>query len=123
MQDDDETNIFPPTASQRPVASARKRGKEAGQVTTKPAHVATGAKSAIAFADSSEVKSVIANAVQREVTHQHRVIGATPAKARREGDTLRAVRAYAREVFGGSAKAKRWLERPSVRLGGKSPIT
>ena len=116
-----------PTASQRPVASARKRGKEAGQVTAKPvakhAHITTSAKRAIAFADSSEVKSLIANAARHEATHQQQAIGTAPAKARREGDTLRAVHAYAREVFGSSAKANRWLERPSVRLGRKSPVT
>ncbi|MDR6500217.1 uncharacterized protein (DUF2384 family) [Burkholderia ambifaria] len=44
-------------------------------------------------------------------------------EARRENDALRAVRAYAREVFGSAAKADRWLGRPSFRLDGESPVT
>jgi uncharacterized protein (DUF2384 family) len=32
------------------------------------------------------------------------------------------VRSYARNVFGGAAKANRWLDRPSTRLGGEKPI-
>ncbi|KVV40783.1 hypothetical protein WT27_12690 [Burkholderia territorii] len=35
---------------------------------------------------------------------------------------LGAVRTYAREVFGSLAKANRWLERPSVRLEGETPV-
>ncbi|WP_342310567.1 MbcA/ParS/Xre antitoxin family protein [Burkholderia pyrrocinia] len=85
--------------------------------------MSTRAKRAVAFVGSSEGKSAIANAVGHEVGRQLRVISATPAEARRERDTLRAVRAYAREVFGSAAKTNRWLERPSVRLGGESPVT
>lgn len=65
-----------PTASQRPVASARKRDKVAGQVTAKRvakhAHFTTSTKCAFAFAfaNSSEVKSLIANAARNEAAHQ-----------------------------------------------------
>ncbi|HDR8993176.1 MbcA/ParS/Xre antitoxin family protein [Burkholderia vietnamiensis] len=113
------------TASPRSAARAQKRGKVAGQVTTtevKHSSVTTSGKGVDAFVDSPEVKSAIANAVRREVARQLRVIGATPAEIRRDGDTPRAVRAYAREVFGSAVKADRWLRRPSVCLGGESPV-
>ncbi len=110
----------------RAAAPARKRGKVSGRMTAKPvvkhAHVATIAKRAVTIVGSSEVKSEIANAVRREVGRQLRVMGATSPAARHDDETLRAVRAYAREVFGSAEKANRWLERPSVRLGGESPI-
>ncbi|MDR8029531.1 MbcA/ParS/Xre antitoxin family protein [Burkholderia cenocepacia] len=61
---------------------------------------------------------MIAGAVRREVTRQLRMI-----ESQRESDSLRAVHAYARKVFGSTAKADRWLRRPSVRLGGESPVT
>uniref|UniRef100_UPI002AB14FDD MbcA/ParS/Xre antitoxin family protein n=1 Tax=Burkholderia sp. BCC1985 TaxID=2817442 RepID=UPI002AB14FDD len=105
----------------RRVAPKRKRCKVVGQFTSKPtvkhARAPTGAEHAFA-ARSSEVKLMIANAVRREVGRQLRAI-----VVRRESDALCAVRAYAREVFGTAAKANRWLERPSVRLDGESPVT
>ncbi|NTZ08872.1 DUF2384 domain-containing protein [Burkholderia metallica] len=113
------------TASPRSAARARKRVKVAGQATTteaKHSRVTSSGKRAVAFLDSPEVKSAIANAVRREVARQLRVIGATPAEIRRDGDTLLAVLAYAREVFGSAVKADRWLRRPSVYLGGESPV-
>lgn len=115
-----------PATSPRAAAPARKRGKVSGQATAKPvvkhAHVTTSAKRAVAFVGSNEVKTVIANAVRREVGRQLRVIGVTSVEPHAESDVLRAVRAYARDVFGSSAKANRWLERPSVRLGGETPV-
>ncbi|WP_185624987.1 antitoxin Xre/MbcA/ParS toxin-binding domain-containing protein [Burkholderia cepacia] len=88
----------------------------------KHGHVTTSARSTVAFLGSSEATSVIANTAPCEVGRQLRAIGATPVKARPAGRTLRAVRAYARKVFGSTAKANRWLERPSTRLGGERPI-
>ncbi|KWE31776.1 hypothetical protein WT50_29965 [Burkholderia territorii] len=61
---------------------------------------------------------MIAGAVRREVTRQLLMI-----ESQRESDSLRAVRAYARKVFGNTAIADRGLQRPSVRLGGESPVT
>ncbi|KWF30182.1 hypothetical protein WL88_23740 [Burkholderia diffusa] len=61
---------------------------------------------------------MIAGAVRREVTRQLLMI-----ESQRESDSLRAVRAYARKVFGSTAIADRGLQRPSVRLGGESPVT
>ncbi|WP_175712517.1 MbcA/ParS/Xre antitoxin family protein [Burkholderia ambifaria] len=111
----------------RPAAPTRKQGKVSGQMAAKPvvkhAHVATSAKRAVTFVGSSEVKSEIANAVRREVGRQLRVMGAASPAVRHDDETLRAVRAYAREVFGSAEKANRWLERPSVRLGGESPVS
>ncbi|MGK8209221.1 antitoxin Xre/MbcA/ParS toxin-binding domain-containing protein [Burkholderia cenocepacia] len=72
--------------------------------------------------DFSEVKSMIANAVRREVARQLRFGSAALAEARRRDDMLRAVRTYAREVFGSEPKANRWLGRPSVHLDGESPV-
>lgn len=86
-------------------------------------HVATSVKRAVMFVGSNEIKSEIANAVRREVGRQLRVMGAASPAARHDDETLRAVRAYAREVFGSAEKANRWLERPSVRLGGESPVS
>ncbi|MCO1366984.1 MbcA/ParS/Xre antitoxin family protein [Burkholderia multivorans] len=83
-----------PTASPLPAAPTRKAAKAARQVTSKPI----------------------------DVGRQSRTIDTTPTKARRASDTLRAVHAYAREVFGSATKANRWLERPSVRLSGERPI-
>ncbi|MBN3834426.1 DUF2384 domain-containing protein [Burkholderia sp. Ac-20344] len=60
---------------------------------------------------------MIAGAVHREVTRQLRAIG------RPDGDSLCAVSACAREVFGRAAKADRWLGRPAIRLDGESPVT
>ncbi|WP_196798395.1 MbcA/ParS/Xre antitoxin family protein [Burkholderia territorii] len=76
------------------------------------------AKSSVAFIKSGELRTMSADAVRRDVTRQLRAI-----ESRREGDSLDAVHAYASEVFGSEAKADRWLGRPSVRLGGESPIT
>lgn len=110
-----------PITSLRRTAPKRKRGKVVGQFTTKPtvkhARAPTRAEHAVA-ACSSEVKLMIANSVRREVTRQLRAI-----VVRRKSDALCAVRAYAHEVFGTAAKANRWLERPSARLDGESPVT
>lgn len=104
------------------VGPERKRRKGVGQVTTKlwrkHARVTIVAESGVASVGSDEVRSMIAGAVRREVTRQLRMI-----ESQRESDSLRAVRAYARKVFGSTAKADRWLRRPSIRLGGESPVT
>lgn len=81
----------------------------------------TGTKRSTTVSATS-VRSTIANEVRREVGRQLRVYGVAPRAAHADNDTLRAVRTYAHEVFGSAAKADRWLERPSVRLGGDSPI-
>lgn len=110
-----------PIASPRRAAPERKRGNVVRQFTTKPtvkrSHAPTRAEHAVAVR-TSEVKLMIANAVRREVARQLRAI-----VVRRERDALCAVRTYAREVFGSAAKANRWLDRPSVRLDGESPVT
>ena len=80
--------------------------------------VTTVAESAVVFVGSGDVRSMIAGAVRREVARQLRAI-----ESQREGDSVCAVRAYAREVFGSTAKADRWLRRQSVRLNGESPVT
>ncbi|EMD9440480.1 DUF2384 domain-containing protein [Burkholderia cepacia] len=124
--------MAPKSASSRPIASplagvpARKPAKAARQVASKPVtkqgRTATSGKRAVAVLKSSKVEPLTANTARSEVGRQLRAIGTTQTRARATSDTLGAVRAYAREVFGCVAKANRWFERPSVRLNGERPI-
>lgn len=116
-----------PTGHARPVAPARKRGKAGMLAATASGvyHVPSppgGVKRGAAKVAAGAVRSAIAHEVRREVGRQLRVFGVAPQGPRADDDTLRAVRAYAHEVFGSAAKADRWLERPSVKLGGESPV-
>jgi Protein of unknown function (DUF2384) len=60
--------------------------------------------------------------VAGEVARQLRQSGITPSVTNGEDAYVREAREYAHKAFGDAAKANRWLVRPSVRLGGVSPI-
>jgi hypothetical protein len=110
-----------------PIPRAKRTAQIGPKPSSKPLHGkvrdTVAVKSRSIKASGKPVIEVNLNSlVAGEVARQLRQSGITPSVTNDENAHVRAAREYAHKVFGDAEKANPWLVRPSVRLGGVSPI-